>query len=140
MYFSDPLRRLLEERDHIKQRLDAASGAARFLEDLEYPRRMLEALSSAQLYMTDSAIAGSERAMRLHDAMTYSMHPVLDANQPPPTHTLPPLRPLTNNMAWQLKKRVDRLEREVEQLKAKFNPPPPPPRKDGEESAGGQYL
>jgi hypothetical protein len=52
------------------------------------------------------------------------------------TVTLPPLRPLTNNMAWQLKKQVDRLEREVEQLKAKFNPPPPPPRKDGEESAG----
>jgi hypothetical protein len=39
-------------------------------------------------------------------------------------------------MAWQLKKQVDRLEREVEQLKAKFNPPPPPPRKGGEESAG----
>jgi hypothetical protein len=100
---------------------------------------MLEALSSARLYMTDSAIAGSERTMRLHDAMTYSMHPVLDANQPPPTCTLPPLRPLTNNMAWPLKKQVDRLEREVEQLKPKFNPLPPP-RKDGEESAGGQYL
>jgi hypothetical protein len=32
MYPSDPLRRLWEERDHIKQRLDAASGAALRLE------------------------------------------------------------------------------------------------------------
>ena len=127
MYLTDSLRRLLEEQDRMNLMLDPVSAATRHLEELEYQRRRLEALSSPRLYMADSTIADIERTMRLRDAMTYPIDPALDANQPLPTFTIPPLRRLPDNM--QLKKRVARLEREVEELKVKFNPPPPPPRK-----------
>jgi hypothetical protein len=143
MYLSDSLRILLEERDRIKQMIDTTSVAARVLKEAEYTRRMMEALSPARPYMTDSAIADIERAMRLCDAMTdpYPMHPALTPIQSSPTFTLPPLRPFTDNESSHLNHRVNRLEHEVKELKAKINPPPPPPpREEGEESTGGQYL
>jgi hypothetical protein len=141
MLFPDLPRKLMEECDNIRRMMEVAPVQARLCEEANYVRRMTGAMSSAQFLAMQGALADATRAMNLHDEMLRSMRTVLDADLPPRTDASPPLTTWMHDTPSRMKQRIERLEREVQELKDRLNPrPPPPPRKDGESSAGGQYL
>jgi DNA-binding transcriptional MerR regulator len=125
----------------IKEAMDLRDATVRSIQPvLDGVRVEMEATARSIQPISDSVMAEIKTAMGLRDEMLRSMQRVLDADLPPRAVTPPPLTALVHDTPSQMKRRIEHLEREVQELKDKLNPPPRPPRKDGESSAGGQYL